>query len=285
MLDGAKAFALPTKLGQNLTVENAQNNQISWKSYDSDGALWFDETITFSNILNQTKFENQSVKNTLIEILHQAYKLNSDFIQKSDGYVVTTQLTFPKNWGLGTSSTLINNIATWLKVDAFGLLKESFGGSGYDIACAQNNTPITYQLINQKPIIRKVSFDNNFKENIYFVYLNKKQNSRNAIESYLQKKNNLNKIIPEINHITDKVLAAIDFENFAIQLQNHENLVSQVLEIPTVKEVLFPDFNGTIKSLGAWGGDFIMVLSTENPKEYFKLKGYEVVFSFHELIL
>ncbi|WP_395074849.1 GYDIA family GHMP kinase [Flavobacterium sp.] len=285
VLDGAKAFALPTKLGQNLTVENAQNNQISWKSYDSDGALWFDETITFSNILNQTKFENQSVKNTLIEILHQAYKLNSDFIQKSDGYVVTTQLTFPKNWGLGTSSTLINNIATWLKVDAFGLLKESFGGSGYDIACAQNNTPITYQLINQKPIIRKVSFDNNFKENIYFVYLNKKQNSRNAIESYLQKKNNLNKIIPEINHITDKVLAAIDFENFAIQLQNHENLVSQVLEIPTVKEVLFPDFNGTIKSLGAWGGDFIMVLSTENPKEYFKLKGYEVVFSFHELIL
>ncbi|WP_309609650.1 GYDIA family GHMP kinase [Flavobacterium sp.] len=285
VLDGAKAFALPTKLGQNLTVENAQNNQISWKSYDSDGALWFDETITFSNILNQTKFENQSVKNTLIEILHQAYKLNSDFIQKSDGYVVTTQLTFPKNWGLGTSSTLINNIATWLKVDAFGLLKESFGGSGYDIACAQNNTPITYQLINQKPIIRKVSFDNNFKENIYFVYLNKKQNSRNAIESYLQKKNNLNKIIPEINHITDKVLAAIDFENFAIQLQNHENLVSQVLEIPTVKEVLFPDFNGTIKSLGAWGGDFIMVLSTENPKEYFKLKGYEIVLSFHELIL
>ena len=285
VLDGAKAFALPTKLGQNLTVENAQNNQIYWKSYDSDGALWFDETITFSNILNQTKFENQSVKNTLIEILHQAYKLNTDFIQKSDGYVVTTQLTFPKNWGLGTSSTLINNIATWLKVDAFGLLKESFGGSGYDIACAQNNTPITYQLINQKPIIRKVSFDNNFKENIYFVYLNKKQNSRNAIESYLQKKNNLNKIIPEINHITDKVLAAIDFENFAIQLQNHENLVSQVLEIPTVKEVLFPDFNGTIKSLGAWGGDFIMVLSTENPKEYFKLKGYEIVLSFHELIL
>jgi hypothetical protein len=29
----------------------------------------------------------------------------------------------PKSWGLGTSSTLINNIAQWLQIDAFTLLK------------------------------------------------------------------------------------------------------------------------------------------------------------------
>ena len=35
-----------------------------------------------------------------------------------NGFKVTTKLDFPKNWGLGTSSTLINNIAQWAQVDA-----------------------------------------------------------------------------------------------------------------------------------------------------------------------
>ena len=285
VLDGAKAFALPTKFGQNLTVENGKNKEISWKSFDSDGTIWFDDVILFSDILNKTQFENQTVKNTLTEILHQAYILNPNYLEKSDGYVITTQLTFPRNWGLGTSSTLINNIASWCRIDAFELLQKSFGGSGYDIACAQNNMPITYQLVNQKPIVKKVLFDINFKENIYFVYLNKKQNSRNAIESYYKKKNNLDDVIPEINLITDNILNAIDLQNIEIQLHKHENLISQIVEIPTIKETLFPDFNGTIKSLGAWGGDFVMIISTEKPQEYFQSKGYNTIFSFNDLIL
>ena len=285
VLDGAKAFALPTKFGQNLIVESGKNKEISWKSFDSDGTIWFDDVILFSDILNKTQFENQTVKNTLIEILHQAYILNPNYLEKSDGYVIMTQLTFPRNWGLGTSSTLINNIASWCRIDAFELLQKSFGGSGYDIACAQNNTPITYQLVNQKPIVKKVLFDINFKENIYFVYLNKKQNSRNAIESYYKKKNNLDDVIPEINLITNNILNAIDLQNIEIQLHKHENLISQIVEIPTIKETLFPDFNGTIKSLGAWGGDFIMIISTDKPQEYFQSKGYEIIFSYIDLIL
>ena len=285
VLDGAKAFALPTKFGQNLTVENGKNKQISWKSFDSDGTIWFEDIIAFSDILHQTEFENQSIKNILIQILHQAYQLNADYLDNSDGYIILTQLTFPKNWGLGTSSTLINNIASWCKIDAFELLQKSFGGSGYDIACAQNNTPITYQLVNQKPIIKKVLFDNNFKGNIYFVYLNKKQNSRIAIESYYKKKNNLDNIIPEINLITDNILNTIDLQNIEIQLHKHENLISQIVEIPTLQKTLFSDFNGTIKSLGAWGGDFAMAISIEEPQKYFKSKGYETVLAYNEIIL
>jgi hypothetical protein len=37
------------------------------------------------------------------------------------GYNITTHLNFPK-MGTGTSSTLINNIAQWLQIDAFTLL-------------------------------------------------------------------------------------------------------------------------------------------------------------------
>ena len=285
VLDGAKAFALPTKFGQNLIIENAEGKQITWKSYDSDGSIWFQDTIAFSDIINKTTFENHAVKNTLITILHEAYQLNPDYLQKSNGYSATTKLTFPKNWGLGTSSTLINNISSWLKIDAFELLQKSFGGSGYDIACAQNDTPILYQLLNKKPNVEKVAFEPNFKENIYFVYLNKKQNSRNAIESYNKKKNNLEAIIPQINDITDQILNSNDLENFEIQLEKHEYLMSQVLETATIKQTSFTDFDGTIKSLGAWGGDFVMVISIQKPHEYFRQKGYSVVLSYAEMIL
>ena len=48
---------------------------------------------------------------------------------------------------------------------------------------------------------------------------------------------------------------------------------------------MFPDFDGVIKSLGAWGGDFVMVISNENPTDYFMEKGYETVIPYEEMIL
>src|SRR5690606_22841947 len=98
--------------------------------------------------------------------------------------------TFPRNWGLGTSSTLINNIAQWFGINAFELLQKSFGGSGYDIACAQNNTPITYQVLNNQPMVKQVSFNPEFKEHIYFVYLNQKRDSKEAIANFKKKQKN-----------------------------------------------------------------------------------------------
>ena len=181
VLDGAKAFALPTKFGQNLVVQKGTTQEINWKSYDFDGSVWFEEFITFSEISNPIESKIETVKTTLITILHEAYKLNPNFINEGEGYTITTELSFPKNWGLGTSSTLINNIAQWLQIDAFVLLKNSFGGSGYDIACAQNNTPILYAIAQDKPIVEKVIFNPDFAENLYFVYLNKKQSSKTAI--------------------------------------------------------------------------------------------------------
>ena len=131
VLDGAKAFALPTKLGQNLTIEEADGQLIDWKSYDNDGTIWFEDHIPFASISRKERFDDvKNIKNTLIEILHEAYLLNPDFITNSKGYKITTELTFPKFWGLGTSSTLINNIAQWLHINAFDLLRNSFGEIG-----------------------------------------------------------------------------------------------------------------------------------------------------------
>ena len=284
VLDGADAFALPTKFGQNLVVENGTNHEISWKSYDFDGQLWFEDSIPFSEIIDNPKSEIETVKTTLIQILHEAYLLNPEFLKNTDGYKISTHLTFPKNWGLGTSSTLLNNVAQWTKVNAFTLLKNSFGGSGYDIACAQNDTPIVYQIENNA--VKPISFNPDFIDKIHFVYLNKKQNSKAAIKAYYNNKNqNLAQNIAENNKITSSLINAKTAKEFAFAAEKHEVHLSDILEMETIKEIAFPDFNGVVKSLGAWGGDFVMVISKEDPRSYFASKGYETILSYEEMIL
>lgn len=286
VLDGAEAFALPTKFGQYLDVEEGNQSQIEWISYDSDNSIWFNDIISFQSIKDKiTDDENKSIKNTLIEILHEAYQLNPDFLEKVSGYKIQTRLTFPKLWGLGTSSTLINNLAQFLQIDAFELLKNSFGGSGYDIACAQCKSPISYQLIDGKPKVKAVSFDPEFKNKIYFVYLNQKQNSRNAIANYYNKQVNIVNQLPIFNLLTQKIITATSMNEFINLLESHEVEMSNILETTTVKESLFEDFEGTVKSLGAWGGDFVMVVAENNPKDYFRTKGYNVMHSYQEMIL
>lgn len=285
VLDGALALALPTKFGQSLIVEEFEANTIRWKSYDKDGSIWLEETIAFETIRNNIKPEENKILSTLIDILHHAFLLNPNFLDTKNGYAVTTTLTFPRYWGLGTSSTLLNNIAVWLEIDAFTLLKNSFGGSGYDIACAKHQKPIVYQLENQVPKIMEVAFSPEFKNKLYFVYLNQKQNSRNAIANYYNKRGDIGQLLPVINAITEQILTCKDSKEFAKLMDKHETELSSILESTTIKENLFPDFWGSIKSLGAWGGDFILVISEEDPTSYFHTKGYHTIVSYSDMIL
>ena len=285
VLDGAKSLALPTKFGQYLKVYSGDLSQIHWTSFDFDNSIWFEETISFDEIINFKVSDNLTQRETLIKILHEAHLLNADFLKSSLGYWISTVLTFPKLWGLGTSSTLINNIAQWLQIDAFTLLKNSFGGSGYDIACAQNNTPILYQLKNGLPIVENVNFSPEFTDSIYFVYLNKKQSSKTAIENYYKNKKNLDDKFLKLNEITSAVLNSNSLEEFCDLLDKHEKVMSEILELPTVKKNSFPDFDGSIKSLGAWGGDFVMAVSKDNPTAYFENKGYKTIVTYKDMIL
>lgn len=285
VLDGAKSLALPTKFGQYLKVNSGDLGQIHWTSFDFDNSIWFEETISFDEIINFKVSDNLTQRETLIKILHEAHLLNADFLKSSLGYSISTVLTFPKLWGLGTSSTLINNIAQWLQIDAFTLLKNSFGGSGYDIACSLNNTPILYQLENGLPIVENVNFNPEFRDSIYFVYLNKKQSSKTAIENYYKNKKNLDDKFPKLNKITSAVLNSNSLKEFCDLLDKHEKVMSEILELPTVKKNSFPDFDGSIKSLGAWGGDFVMAVSKDNPTAYFENKGYKTIVNYKDMIL
>ena len=286
VLDGAKALALPTKMGQNLVVtEINETDRIHWKSYDYDQSTWFESTLLISSIIDRKfKTEEESISKVLQNILFEAHLLNPEVLL-SKSFNVETNLTFPRFWGLGTSSTLINNVAQWFTIDAFELLKNSFGGSGYDIACAQNNSPLIYSLFDGKPIVEPINFIPDFKENLYFLYLNQKQNSKAAIATYYSKQQDIQDVKAEIDSITNEIASSINQIRFEYLLQKHEAILSDVLEMDTIQERFFSDFDGTIKSLGAWGGDFVMVVSNSNPKKYFESKGFTTLLHYHEMIL
>jgi len=283
VLSGANALAVPTKLGQWLRVKSAEKNGLHWQSFDADGSCWFETHIDWADLQTPPSAE-KSVRNTLLSILQNAQNLNPAFLKNQEGFAVTTQLSFPKKWGLGTSSTLINNVAQWAQVDAYRLLFDSFGGSGYDIACAQHDSAIVYRLENELPIVNPVALHPLCQANLYFVYLNQKQNSKEAIAAYYKKQHRLADHCAEISAITAALLADTSYANWFIQLQKHETILSNLLEMQTVQEAYFADFDGVLKSLGAWGGDFVMVLSASDPSNYFTQKGYPTILTYAELI-
>ena len=287
VLDGAKALAIPTTYGQSLSIKKNTSKQIIWKSYDENNALWFEDKFSLDEItsIDQKHQARNEISVRLLQILNAAQRLNSEFLNSDQGYTIKTEQDFNRHWGLGTSSTLINNIAEWAKIDAYTLLKKTFGGSGYDIACAQNNTAITYQLKNTKgPIVETKNFNPKFKDQLYFVFLNHKKNSRDGISQYKNTTEDVSEIISAINEITEAMLGCKTIDSFNTLIKQHETIISKIMKQQPVKDLLFNDFNGQVKSLGAWGGDFVLATSETNPVAYFKSKGFNTIIPFAKMV-
>jgi len=282
ILDGALSLAGPTKFGQHLKLIECQSNLINWKSINFDGNVWF-ECLIKSDSLEVKSTTSKKISNTLVEIIELIREYNSSFLKKN-GSDITTNLTFEKNWGLGSSSTLISNLSKISGVNPFTLNNKIFKGSGYDIACAESISPILYRIDKDEKIINEVSFKPSFHKNIYFVYLNKKQNSFLEIERYNKNKAS-NSIVNEISNITSEILVCNSIDGFNKLIDAHELIISKLISKQTIKDVLFKDFDGSIKSLGAWGGDMIMVTSKTDPSKYFIEKGYSTIFKFKELLV
>jgi mevalonate kinase len=289
VLDRAKALAIPTKYGQSLTVAANTTNTIIWKSYNELDELWFEDEFSVNDSATKLRLKAKNytdISKRLIQILRAAYDLNSEFLNSKQGYTITTHQNFNRLWGLGTSSTLINNIASWAQVDAYKLLEKTFKGSGYDIACAQHNNPITYQLrFARKPLVETIDFNPNFKSQLYFVYLNEKQNSREGITAYRKKAKVDAEIIVNINLITEAMIGCETLSDFENLIVNHEAIISKLIDQKPIKTRLFKDFEGAIKSLGAWGGDFVLVTAKTDPTSYFNSKGFDVVIPYSEMVL
>ena len=64
VLDGAKALAIPTRFGQNLSVTSGSNQELKWTSFDADKSVWFQDIITFQEVKNKTIPEIKEVDNS-----------------------------------------------------------------------------------------------------------------------------------------------------------------------------------------------------------------------------
>ncbi len=284
VLDGALAWAIPTKYGQYLRFRTNNSKNLLWRSLDEKGEVWFEGLYHIAN-LEEISSSDQDISKVLQNILLQAKQLNTNFLAACKGLVVETKLDFPRDWGLGSSSTLINNIAQWAQINAHILLENTFGGSGYDISCAKQNTPILYQLKNKKPIVHPVTQTPSFADSLYFIYLNKKKNSREGIAAYRKQKIDSLHIVKTLSELTKNMVACNNLIDFKKLMTSHEELLSAVLGIPSIQSELFSDFNGAVKSLGAWGGDFVLAAGDKQTCGYFNKKGYSIVIPFKKMML
>lgn len=289
VLDGAKALALPCKLGQSMVVQTHKLSEpvLKWESLDHENKIWFEADFDRKSLACLNTSE-KATANTLQKILQAARRQNPLFLTDKSTFIVETKLEFPRLWGLGSSSTLIYNIALWSKTDPYKLLSDTFGGSGYDIACAGASGPVIYRLLDGLPEVTPCDFYPVFREQLHFIYLGKKQNSREGITHYRKNVKEHSRAVETLNAITEKILETRDLDEFILLLSEHENLISATLQMPSVRDHFFPDFHGVVKSLGAWGGDFVLVASPDEEtktKEYFNEKGLDVFFRYDEMIL
>lgn len=288
VLDGALALALPTRLGQRFEIIHSpyEENIISWLSFDHEQNMWLAADLSYPNV-KLIDSSDKEMGERLVQILQAIEQLNPSFFNSQEGSIeVNSFLEFDRRWGLGSSSTLIAALAQWADVNPYHLLEATFGGSGYDLACAYAKGPIWYQRFPNKIHSETSVFNPSFKDHLYFIYQGKKKNSREAIQQYRSKKKDKG-LIHTISELGKEMESASALYDFQLLIKEHEKIVGDFLHIETIQNQ-YPDFEGQLKSLGGWGGDFMLAatdLRIDEVKAYFDKKGLDVVLPYKELIL
>lgn len=278
VLDGALSLALPCKFGQYLNFTEDSNGTLEWISKDMNDIIWF--TAYFeAKTLKVLKTSNYNTVKWVKKILEFCNK--NSLTNKSLQGKIECKLEFPNNWGLGSSSTLLNNLASLYEVNPYDLHFSTTNGSGYDIACAGSNSALTYQVIENIPQVKKMDWSPVFKDEILFIFLKKKQKSNLEVKRFKELKKDPD-LISRISSITKEIIYSKTIEEFEHLLDEHEAITGQYIQSETVKSKYFSDYEGSVKSLGAWGGDF--VLATRKNKNYFLDKGFDTILSFSEII-
>ncbi len=290
VLAGAKALAIPVRFGQSLSIEAFRYGQptIDWETYIK-GNLWLKTRFVGSNLdAHLAKEEDNRHIYWLREILMAARKLNPEFLKSNFGWGVKAEIDFDINWGLGSSSTLISNIALWANVDQFKLHFMVSEGSAYDIACARSTKPILYTYMGSgaNPEVEPISFNPIFSSRLFFVYSGNKQSSEVSIRTFDAKLVSPADVL-SITKISEGMARTDSLPDFMKMMVQHESIISKYTGLPPIKQYLFDDFQGEVKSLGAWGGDFFLAASQASPENivsFFNRKGFDTIFSFEEMV-
>jgi len=287
VMDGVSALALPTRFGQTLTIAtDGIGANFLWQSFDLTGKIWFEAEFQKGN-MEVISTSDEKIATKLKDILNYIQDVNKEFIELLGR--VEMKADFPLEWGLGSSSTLIYALGEASGVDPYLLQYEFFGGSGYDIACAGNHTPIVFSKKNDSiRVVKNIDFRPVSQNSWAFVYLGKKQNSREAIRQYRSGERKRPDLFKEIEMITLSLAEnTLDHASNLEHLRMHEKIMSEILGMPTAQRLFFQEFQGVVKSLGAWGGDFVLAVSEEKDLDtsYFHQKGFDVVIPYRDMIL
>ena len=107
------------------------------------------------------------------------------------------------------------------------------------------------------------------------------------MKDYFKKAKKRKQLAADIDAITKEMVNVSSISKFEELIDKHESILSKSLDLPTIKEERFSDFQGCVKSLGAWGGDFALVTGSKESdlREYFTEKGHDTVLSYADLIL
>lgn len=282
VLHGAKALAIPLNKGQELHFykdkKRGKKANVFWRAFDVYHHIWLEADFEKDGF-NILQTSNQEQAETLQKLFGL---IPSSFWEDDVDYRFETHLQFERSWGWGTSSTLVSLIAQCSGANPYELYDATFKGSGYDLACATANSPILYQLKNGKPSVQEVNFNPSFKNDLHFVYLGNKQNS---LDSISKRPLPTQDQIERATELTELMLEAKGAATFCQAVLEHEALLSTYLKQPSVNESKFHNYLGvTAKSMGAWGGDFVM-LHCSNADSLTQLKqDFSPVFGFEEVL-
>ncbi|RKE89930.1 GYDIA family GHMP kinase [Epilithonimonas arachidiradicis] len=281
-VDGALVLAIPTKLGQELfyTENEDQKSLIVWEAYHQN-QVWLKAVINYKN---WEIFETNDSKASefILKTLKNVQNLSDTKLKSDTSYHIKTNLQFPSDFGLGSSSTLMNNLAEWANIDAFILNEISLGGSGYDVAVAKEKSAVLYSRFPERTY-HKIDFNPSFKNELIFIHLNQKQDTREGISHYKSKPTST-ELINDYSKLTKMIVNSQNLEEFSELMTIHEQKLSDFLGIPTVKEKYFQNCPSFVKSLGAWGGDFVLASKFGDYESYFKKQGFPRIFSWPDLI-
>ena len=281
-VDGALVLAIPTKLGQELfyTENEDRKSLIFWEAYHQN-RLWLKATIDYKN-WKILETNDSKASEFILKTLKNVQNLSEIKLKSDTSYHVKTNLQFPSDFGLGSSSTLMNNLAEWANIDPFILNEISLGGSGYDVAVAKEKSAVLYSRFPER-VYETIDFQPNFKDELIFIHLNQKQDTREGISHYKSKPTST-ELINDYSKLTKKIVNAQKLEEFSELMTIHEQKLSNFLGTPTVKEKYFQDCPSFVKSLGAWGGDFVLASKFGDYQDYFKQRGFSKIFSWKDLI-
>lgn len=286
VLHGSKALAVPLQMGQVLRRSRSEDpEKFSWKAFDRN-QLWFSATIDPLR-MKVISTDDPIKAKYLCQLFKACIELMPSFQEDLFKWDVETHLEFSPEWGFGSSSTLIALLSEWAEVNPLELHFMISEGSGYDVACAISHGPIHYWLRDGEPHYQHVPFKPPFAEHLYFAWLGSKQPTAQHLRAVADQFRPGYEQIHRFSLLTEEMTQTVELGRFQSLMEEHEDILSGLLGIEKISGTLFNDFQGSVKSLGAWGGDFILIASAIPENElydYLYSRKIEVIFRYQDLV-